>query len=130
MIEPLGFCNMRAEALQAISAENNHLPQTATELGELPKVGDYVANATLCFALNEPLPVVNRNVERIYRRVFGDWPDSFTKQYRFAARLVPEDEAQVCNLALPDFAAAVCKPDLLCVCCFTADYCEYYRELT
>jgi len=130
VIEPLGFYNMRAEALQCIAAENEHLPQTATELGELPRVVDYVANATLCFASNEPLPVVDRNVERIYRRVFRDWPDSSTEQYRFAARLVPEDEARVYNLALLDFAAAVCKPDPSCECCFAADYCEYYREQT
>jgi A/G-specific adenine glycosylase len=130
LIEPLGFYNMRADALKQIAAEYDRLPETGTELTDLPRVGDYVANATLCFAKDEPLPILDRNVERIYRRVFEDqWPASRAEQREFASRMLPSDDARAYNLALLDFGAAVCGPDPNCNVCFATAYCEYYQDL-
>jgi A/G-specific adenine glycosylase len=76
VIEPLGFYNMRAGALKTIAAERSELPEKVDELTELPRVGHYVANATLCFSRGEPLPILDRNVERVYSRVFAtEWPE-------------------------------------------------------
>jgi A/G-specific adenine glycosylase len=130
LIEPLGFYNIRADALKRIAAEHNRLPETTAELTDLPRVGDYVANATLCFARDEPLPILDRNVERIYRRVFDDqWPASRAEQREFASQLLPPDDARAYNLALLDFGASVCAPDPNCSICFASTYCEYYRDL-
>lgn len=130
VIEPLGFYNMRSEALKSIATERERLPDTVEELTELPRVGDYVANATLCFAHGEALPILDRNVDRVYSRVFGtDWPDSTSKQIEFAERILPEDDPRTFNLALLDFAAAICQPDPLCEECFASGYCEYFRGL-
>src|SRR6056297_1648545 len=65
-IEPLGFQNMRAVALKQISSTHEQLPTEPEPLLELPRVGRYVANATLCFARGDQLPVLDRNVERVY----------------------------------------------------------------
>lgn len=67
---------MRADALKRIAAEHDRLPETTAALTDLPRVGDYVANATLCFARDEPLPILDRNVEpdlwaRLLRPVAG-----------------------------------------------------------
>ncbi len=126
VIEPLGFYNMRSEALQSIADENDTLPVTVEGLTELQRVGSYVANATLCFAQDESLPVLDRNVERVYSRVFGDeWPESPQEQLEFAERLVPKDEARTYNLALLDFGASICRPEPPCEECFAAGYCAY-----
>lgn len=127
-IEPLGFQNMRAGALKQIASKHDHLPTEPESLMELPRVGRYVANATLCFARGDCLPVLDRNVERVYSRVFRDtWPKTETDQLAFAQRLVP-DEARAYNLALLDFGALVCQNEPLCEQCFAREYCVYFQE--
>lgn len=129
-IEPLGFQNMRAEALKQIATTHDHLPTEPESLMELPRVGLYVANATLCFARGDRLPVLDRNVERVYSRVFRDtWPETEADQLAFTQRLVP-DEARLYNLALLDFGALVCQPEPLCAQCFANEYCVYFQEST
>ncbi|GAB3310898.1 hypothetical protein [Haloplanus salinarum] len=125
---------MRSRALEEIAATYETLPSDTDELQTLPRVGVYVANATICFALAEPLPVVDRNVVRVYRRVFGaEFPESANERVHFAESILPElgEEARTYNLALLDFGAMVCtklEPD--CESCFANDYCVYYGEET
>lgn len=127
VIEPLGFYNMRAEALKSIAGEKRKLPETVEELTQLPRVGHYVANATLCFSRGEPLPILDRNVKRVYGRVFDtDWPDTRSEQITFAEELLPEAYPRTYNLALLDFGATICRPDPACDRCFANGFCEYY----
>ena len=128
VIRPLGFYNMRANALKEIAGTHDTLPDEVSVLRELPRVGEYVANATICFTYNDPLPILDRNVERVYGRVFGDgWPEKSDAQIKFAAGLLPDD-ARTYNFALLDFGAAVCQPDPNCSVCFAKDYCNYYQN--
>jgi A/G-specific adenine glycosylase len=130
-IRPLGFQRMRAEALAEIAADYESLPETPAELQTLPRVGPYVANATLCFALERPLPIVDRNVNRVYGRVFGErYPGSDGGRREFADRLLPDDgsDARRYNLGLLDFGAQVCTAqDPACTNCFASRYCKYYE---
>lgn len=129
IIKPLGFYNMRSEALSDIAASHDTLPTDVERLQELPRVGDYVANATICFALDRQVPILDRNVERVYTRVFGqDWPGSRTAQIEFATRVLPDTQARKFNLALLDFGAAICTPDPECSECFATDFCEFYLD--
>lgn len=131
-IEPLGFQNMRAEALTEIANDHEELPTTVDELLDLPQVGPYVANATLCFALNRRLPIVDRNVNRVYGRVFGDrYPETEAARREFALALLPDDgsRARTYNLALLDFGAQLCtKRRPKCSDCFARHYCSYYQS--
>lgn len=128
VIEPLGFQNIRAEALKQIASTCDHLPSEPASLLELPQVGRHVANATVCFARGDQLPVLDRNVERVYGRVFQDtWPETEEEQLTFTQRLVPV-EARAYNLALLDFGALVCQPEPLCEQCFANEYCVYFQE--
>ena len=93
-------------------------------------MGRYVANATLCFAQGDRLPILDKNVERVYSRVFrARWPEADSDQLTFTRRLVP-DEARAYNLALLDFGALVCQTEPLCEQCFANEYCVYFQELT
>jgi A/G-specific adenine glycosylase len=129
-IEPLGFYRMRADALSEIASRMNALPDQERELRGLPRVGPYVANATLCFALERPRPIVDRNVVRAYGRIFGsEFPDKESARREFAVAMLPSDgkTARTYNLALLDFGALLCKSgDPRCEICFASDYCDYY----
>lgn len=76
-----------------------------------------------------PLPILDRNVVRVYDRVFGQrFPDSEIGREEFAREILPESGslARKYNLAL-DFGAIVCeKRDPNCESCFASDYCSYY----
>jgi A/G-specific adenine glycosylase len=131
-IESIGFQHMRSEALAEIAREHDELPENVEELLELPRVGPYVANATLCFALDRRLPVVDRNVNRVYNRVFGDaYPDGDAARREFALESLPEEgsQARTYNLSLLDFGAMVCtKQAPRCSECFAREYCSYYQS--
>lgn len=134
VIRPMGLQNRRATGLIELATElaGRDIPQDREALTALPQVGPYVANATLCFALGKQLPIIDRNVDRIYRRVFDEeWADlSEAKQWKVAAELLPEGEARRYNLALLDFAALVCTaPEPRCDRCFATSYCGYYHDV-
>jgi A/G-specific adenine glycosylase len=129
VIRPLGFYNMRAEALKEIASQRDSIPDSVEELTELPRVGRYIANTTLCIAQNRPLPVLDRNVVRVYDRVFGEvWPAAESDQWEFTERLVPNENPQEYNLILLDFGAMICQPEPQCDVCFATEYCTYYQK--
>lgn len=113
VIESLGFQNQRARALvdnASVIAESG-LPETVDALKTLSYVGDYAANATLCFGFGERRPIVDTNVERVYERIFDVVLDPNDEaSWAFAERLLPHDEFATYNLALLDFGALVCTP--------------------
>ncbi len=87
----------------------------------------------MCFALEWRLPILEWNVVRVYRRVFGDRFPAIEREHReFAREILPESgvDARRYNIALLDFGALVCeKLDPQCSVCFATDYCEYYADL-
>lgn len=130
VIEPMGLQNRRARALKemARTLEGQEVPKTRDGLLDLPRVGPYAANATLCFADNRPLPIIDTNVERIFERVLGDeWPIDRDEQLDLLEDLLPANRARQFNLALLDFGALVCKAQSpRCEECFANNYCRYY----
>jgi A/G-specific adenine glycosylase len=132
VIRPMGLQNKRARGLIELAheLEDDTIPTELDELLALPQVGPYVANATLCFALDDQRPIIDRNVDRIYRRLLGDeWGElDQAEQWAFAEAMLPDGAARRFNLALLDFAAAVCAaPDPNCGDCFASKYCEFYQ---
>lgn len=132
VIRPMGLQNRRARALKEIAETlDGEIPEDLDALLELPRVGPYVANATLCFGADRQLPIVDRNVDRVYRRVFQEeWEDvSDTEQWEFAEEMLPEGVARPYNLALLDFASDVCVASSpQCERCFATGYCTWYNS--
>ena len=128
-IETLGLQNQRSRALVKIGSEleGRGVPDDAQQLRALPYVGRYAANATLCFALGEPVPIVDANVVRVYGRAFGlDLDEKADATWEFAAEMLPSDDFRKYNLALLDFAAEVCEPrEPNCATCYWHDRCPY-----
>lgn len=91
------------------------LPDTYSDLIQLPGIGDYTAGAILSIAFNKAVPAVDGNVLRIAARLIacGDNVlDPRTRQHvRDAlAAVVPTDRPGDFNQAMMDLGAAVCLP--------------------
>jgi len=97
-----------------INQFNGQIPCSREALLSLPGVGEYIADAVLCFACGKNVAVVDANVCRVISRVFGVKPrgearrDPIFKQ--IAQRLLPPEHAKEFNWAIIDFAALVCTP--------------------
>jgi len=128
-IETLGLQHQRSRALvkMASEVEGQGVPDDAEKLRALPYVGQYAANATLCFAFGEPVPIVDANVVRVYGRALGfDLNEKADATWEFAANMLPPDHFRRYNFALLDFAAMVCKPKKPdCPTCYWHDRCPY-----
>jgi A/G-specific adenine glycosylase len=133
IIYSLGLQNQRSKALVSIgqALRSSGVPDDAERLLELPYVGRYAANATLCFAFGEPRPIVDANVVRVYNRIFDtDFDYRDEEAWQFAEEVLPEADAWEFNLAILDFAAEICAPKTPnCEECFFTDRCGYYRLL-
>lgn len=58
-------------ALTIVNELNSRIPSNTKDLLKLKGVGQYTANAVLCFAFNKKLPVVDSNIARVLRRYFN-----------------------------------------------------------
>jgi A/G-specific adenine glycosylase len=89
------------------------IPDKRDELMDIKGIGNYICNAILCFGYNKPYAVLDTNVIRIFKRVFGvesmkDRPRDDKKLWEFAQVILPEDCYVDYNYALLDFAAKQC----------------------
>ena len=72
--EGLGYyaraSNLHALARVVSEDHDGAVPDDPAELVKLPGVGPYTAGAVATFAYERPVPAVDTNVSRVYRRVF------------------------------------------------------------
>lgn len=111
---------------------NGHVPKEKDKLLTLKGVGDYIANAVLCFAFNKDVSIVDANVIRVFERFFSlksnrARPRTDREIWQFAKKLVPKGNAKKYNRSLLDFAAVICtarKPS--CLRCPLSKRCDYF----
>jgi A/G-specific adenine glycosylase len=107
--------NLHKAARQVVSEHSGVIPEDPNVLRSLPGLGRYSANAVLCFARNQPLPILEANTIRVWSRLCGAKEDA-TKQplrgelWRTAEELIPRTRARDFNLALMDLGAMICTP--------------------
>ncbi|MBC7341783.1 MAG: hypothetical protein H5U02_04955 [Clostridia bacterium] len=119
-LRPLGLYKQRLIAVEQIvnflnTRHSGRLPSGVDQLLEIPHVGPYIANATRCFYLNQPAPIVDVNVARLLGRFFGvsgntSNPIRTRIYWLLAAALVPRQRAKEYNWGLLDLGALVCTP--------------------
>ena len=76
LITPLGIENRRADLLRNFATYivieyDGEIPKNKKRIMRIPGVGEYSANAVLCFIYEKELPVVDTNYIRIMDRFFG-----------------------------------------------------------
>jgi A/G-specific adenine glycosylase len=135
------FCKLglihRARLLELLAKElllrfDGKIPKKREELLSLPSIGEYVADAVLCFAFDEDIAVVDSNVCRIIGRIFdlkAEGEPRRDPQFRKAAnKLLPAGKSKEFNWAMIDLGALICTPqNPSCNICPISDLCDYYR---
>ncbi|BCD68446.1 A/G-specific adenine glycosylase [Nitratiruptor sp. YY09-18] len=113
----------RALAMKKVANLVATLPQSIQELQKLPGIGKYTAHAIASFAYNQPVAVVDVNIERVLRRFFaltGSQKEVWQKASEFLNKASPKEH----NLALMDLGSLVCATNPLCEVCPLQKECE------
>jgi A/G-specific adenine glycosylase len=123
---------MLHRAAQVVASEvSGAMPANAAGLRDLPGIGAYTSAAIASIAYDEPVAVVDGNVERVVQRLAGWGSDASAGQ----ARLMRETEAMASalldparpgdfNQAMMELGATVCLPrNPQCLTCPIHAYC-------
>lgn len=107
--------NLRKTA-QIIATEfGGRFPKEPENLRALPGIGRSTANAIACFAFGAKTAILDGNVKRVLRRVFGIEGDPKSKQtenalWALAESLVPPSRNAAYIQGLMDLGATLCAP--------------------
>lgn len=128
--------NMHKAAQRVANELDGQFPTTAEGLQKLPGIGRYTAGAIASIAFDEPAPILDGNVIRVFSRLFdidSDVTESATKNqlWDIAAQLVPQQNPGDYNQALMELGQKICKPkNPLCAECPISTYCQAYQKGT
>jgi len=98
---------LHSAAKQVVGEYNGELPKTAEELHTLPGIGRYTAAAIASIAFNQPVAVVDGNVERVLQRVRGR-NLAGEDLWGAAAELLAQRRPGDFNQAMMELGATVC----------------------
>jgi len=135
LIESLGLL-FRATVLVEISSQiqsefNNLIPDNVSDLKTLKGIGDYGANAVLCFGFGKKSPLVDSNFIRLYQRIFNIVSKTKTAKtdkflWGFANHMLPDKKYIDFNYAMLDLGGNICLPrNPNCEICPVRSECRY-----
>jgi A/G-specific adenine glycosylase len=123
--------NLLACARAVAARPGARFPTTAVELAQLPGIGPYTAAAIAAIAFDEPVAVVDGNVERVTARLFAlhaAGPAVKTVVRDRLQPLVPSERAGEFAEAVMDLGATICTPKKpACVLCPWRERCAARR---
>jgi A/G-specific adenine glycosylase len=119
--------NLHACASVVAAEHGGRFPTTAEGLRELPGIGEYTAAAIAAIAHDEPVAVVDGNIERVIARLRAietPLPAAKKEIRAIQARLTPALRAGDYAQAMMDLGAAICTPKRpACSLCPLAEAC-------
>jgi A/G-specific adenine glycosylase len=116
-------------ARQIVNEHAGRFPVSATEWRQLPGIGRYTAAAIASIAFEEPVALVDGNVERVLSRRAGT-NLAGEQSWKCAQRLLSDSRPGDFNQALMELGATVCLPrDPHCLVCPVRDFCSTRGEL-
>ena len=120
---------MHAAAKVIVHERGGKFPKTEEELRELPGIGRYTAAAIASIAFEEPVAVVDGNVERVLHRVSGK-RSAGEELWRAANCLLDAKRPGDFNQAMMELGALVCTPRAPgCLTCPVIELCATRGEL-
>jgi len=120
---------LHAAAKQVATEYGGKFPSSAPELRKLAGIGRYTAAAVASIAFDEPVAVVDGNVERVLERVAGK-ALSGEAQWQSAEDFLDRRRPGDFNQAMMELGATVCLPrQPLCLACPLVDFCATRGEL-
>lgn len=128
--------NLQRSAIRLLETGKGEIPADYQQLIDLPGIGPYTAAAILSIAFNQPYPLLDANVERLFARLADI--DRPLKQGSTKKRLTSMAEALLdrknprnYNQALMELGALVCTPKKpACPICPVQMHCRAYRADT
>jgi A/G-specific adenine glycosylase len=124
------FLQLAAQAI--VARHDGRLPHAFEDLVALPGIGDYSANAILCFGHGAAAPIVDSTIARVLKRLLGfsstkkAWQDPVA--WAVARSFLDVRRPVEHNYALLDLAALVCLPRApRCDACPVAEWCASRR---
>lgn len=132
IIRPLGFHRQRSKqfidiAKMIVRYYEGKVPQEHNDLLKLNGVGEYIANAILCFAFKKDVPIIDVNVRRVLLRVLN-WNLNDKVLYEKLNRIIPIGSYHDFNLAIIDFSTLICSRKPKCKKCQLINICHYYSR--
>ena len=118
-------------AEQIVNQFEGNIPDNKENLISLYGVGEYISNAVLCFTFKKRVPIVDTNVIRVYERILNiksskSRPRTDKEMWKFAEKMLPENDYVEYNYALLDFASDICRAKKpLCAICPVKNTCKY-----
>ena len=100
-------------ARAVVTEHGGRFPETAADLMRLPGVGPYTSAAIAAIAFDEPVAVVDGNVERVVTRLFAverPLPQAKPEIRRLTTALVPQKRPGEFAEAMMDLGATICTP--------------------
>ncbi len=102
---------MLQRAAQVITEQYKGIvPSEVVLLKSLPGIGDYTAAAIAAFGYNEPVAVLDTNIERFYELLFWGYTKPKPAEAReFTAQFIPKEQSRDWHSALMDIMTVVRK---------------------
>lgn len=121
LIKPFGIYNRRSKnikhaCLTLMGEFDGEIPRTREELLAVSGVGQYAADAILCFAYGDPVLVLDTNTMAVAEQYFGieppDDPRQDTQIRPVLEPLVPKDAPRAFNWGIIDIGAVLRTGDV------------------
>jgi len=127
----LARANLKKCAGQVATQHGGQFPKTADELRQLPGIGEYTAAAIAAIAFDEPVAVIDGNVERIIARqhhIETPLPAAKAEIRSGLQPLVPNERPGDFAQAMMDLGATLCSPKKpACSLCPVAGGCRAFK---
>lgn len=111
---------------------DGQFPSTALELKKLPGIGDYTSAAIAAIAFDEPVSVVDGNIERVISRLFAidtPLPAAKPRIRSLMSDITPTDRPGDFAQAMMDIGATICTPRRpACALCPLNENCKAFAE--
>jgi A/G-specific adenine glycosylase len=120
---------LHAAAKVVVREHGGKFPATAKNWRALPGIGRYTAAAIASIAFDQPVPVVDGNVERVLQRVSGKRLAG-EELWKAASTLLDAKRAGDFNQAMMELGAVVCTPRApACLTCPVVELCVTRGEM-
>jgi A/G-specific adenine glycosylase len=114
--------NLHAAAKVIAREHSGNFPEHSAEWRKLPGIGRYTAAAVASIAFDEPVAVLDGNVERVLRRLLHCATDA--DSWNAAQQLLDRNRPGDFNQAIMELGATICVPgEPSCACCPIRTFC-------
>ncbi len=112
----------------------NKIPHNFKDLKSLKGIGNYGANAILCFGFGEKKSILDSNFIRVYRRISSIQSQKKTPKtdkflWEFAEEMLPDENYIDFNYAVLDLGGTICiSRNPKCELCPVKKVCDFFNK--